>query len=212
MSRAFTTSKKLKGFSFEELSDAAKETAREWWRSCNTHDDGWYEPVQEDAIKVFALFGFSVEADDIAFSGFSSQGDGASFDGSYIPPEIPVVKAIEEHAPKDETLKGLAGRIDVLQTTLQLRWNASFRCRFYRMGRHFHSGCMQLDEGELRPGDPDDFEDRDHTEDEMKAIARGLADWLYSNLEAESEYLQSDEVIDEALAGSYRFDELGHII
>jgi hypothetical protein len=46
MSRALTTSKKLKGFSFEELSDAAKETAREWWRSCDTHDDGWYEPVQ----------------------------------------------------------------------------------------------------------------------------------------------------------------------
>ena len=65
-----------KVFTFAELSNSAKEVALENNRYNNTHFD-WYEPVYEGFKYQAEEAGFQVE--DMFFSGFYSQGDGAMF-------------------------------------------------------------------------------------------------------------------------------------
>ena len=65
-----------KVYTFNELSATAKEVAIENNRDINTHFD-WYEPIFEGFRELALEKGFDV--DDIFFSGFWSQGDGAMF-------------------------------------------------------------------------------------------------------------------------------------
>jgi hypothetical protein len=72
---------------FDQLSDSAKETARDWMRECENKDFDT-EFIFEEARTVAGILGieFNVTREgtaDIRYSGFSSQGDGASFVGSY---------------------------------------------------------------------------------------------------------------------------------
>ena len=64
-------------FNFSELNPTAKEVALENYRDINTHHDCWSEPVQEGFREKAIQAGFEIE--DIFFSGFWSQGDGAMF-------------------------------------------------------------------------------------------------------------------------------------
>ena len=64
-------------YTFDELSDAAKQRAID--KYSDTNDDGWWHPVYERAMKDGEARGFDI--DDIRFSGFWSQGDGASWTG-----------------------------------------------------------------------------------------------------------------------------------
>jgi len=67
------------GIRYDDLSDEAKERALSWWSESFSGDDSWSESVIED-WKEHRLpeMGFGENA-EIAFSGFWSQGDGASF-------------------------------------------------------------------------------------------------------------------------------------
>ena len=66
----------LEIFKYEELNDCAKEKARNWYRDGND-DNFWSECVIDDAKEVAALMGW--EIDKVYYSGFWSQGDGASY-------------------------------------------------------------------------------------------------------------------------------------
>lgn len=69
-------------YTYDELSDDAKEKAREWW--IEGSDDDWQfeqEWVYDDVKTVAALLG--IDIDKIWYTGFWSQGDGACFDGTY---------------------------------------------------------------------------------------------------------------------------------
>ena len=67
-------------YQFDELSDKAKEKAANYYIEHWMHDEWWdctYEAMKEDGHH---NYGFNVK--DIRFSGFWSQGDGASWCGS----------------------------------------------------------------------------------------------------------------------------------
>ena len=64
-------------FNFSELNATAKEVALENFRDINTHHDCWSEPIQEGFREKATEAGFEIE--DIFFTGFWSQGDGAMF-------------------------------------------------------------------------------------------------------------------------------------
>ena len=64
-------------FNFSELNPTAKQVALENFRDINTHHGCWSEPIQEDFREKATQAGFEIE--DIFFSGFWSQGDGAMF-------------------------------------------------------------------------------------------------------------------------------------
>lgn len=65
------------GFQFDQLSDDAKEKARDWYREASAGDNYFSEPVIEDWKARLEKKGFNDP--EISWSGFSSQGDGASF-------------------------------------------------------------------------------------------------------------------------------------
>ncbi len=65
-----------KVYKFNELSEQAKQTAIEKLSNINTDYD-WYESTIEDLTEDLNKLGF--EGVEIGFSGFWSQGDGASF-------------------------------------------------------------------------------------------------------------------------------------
>jgi hypothetical protein len=68
------------GVEYDDLSDRAKEKAREWYTS-NGIDYDWWEDVCDTWKSRLNEMGFGSgpEYVNIGFSGFSSQGDGASF-------------------------------------------------------------------------------------------------------------------------------------
>ena len=191
-------------FTIDELSDAAKENARIWYRDQGLHDE-WYDFVYEDFETICEIIGVTLtttpvrlyggrtrEKSRIYHSGFSSQGDGASYEGrwSHVRGSR---KAIREHAPKDEELHRIA---DVLQETAKRNFyqlNATIRHR----GRHCHEYCMAIEvERDSLTWQPM----TDGAEDTVTETLRDLARWLYRQLEREYEHQTSDAAIDEALA------------
>src|SRR5690349_7069500 len=97
-------------FTFDELSDDAKDKAREWYREASCHDE-WWDAVYDDATQCGKILGIRI--DKIYFSGFWSQGDCAQFEGDYSYAKGST-KAIREYAPKDETLHKIADTLQAI--------------------------------------------------------------------------------------------------
>lgn len=197
-------------FRFEELSDSAKDKVRErhnaWF-----HGDQWYDAVYEDFVRVAAVFGFQTSADGVYFSGFWSQGDGASFRALYRSPLGSVHEALTKEGYGDAELLRLANEIDVFMAPLRLmHHNAYWDARIYTSGHYHHSGTMRIDAVSVNGEQP--FTDElDNAEKTILGIAKSLADWLYGNLRDEYEYLESDEALAETFQ-DHKFDESGTML
>ena len=186
-------------YHFDELSDDAKEKARDWYRQFVFSESQDWEHVYEDAKECGRLIG--IEVDKIYFSGFCSQGDGASFEGSY-KYQNGAAKSIRQHAPQDTELHRIADQLQEVQ-----------KRHFYRLmaycqhqGHYQHSGCMSVDVEDSE----DQYEDIGDAEDEITDLLRSFADWIYSQLEKEYDYQMSDESVDENIrCNGYEFTEAG---
>lgn len=214
MARIETTQRTL--YAFSELSDRAKEKARDWWRECEANDFD-HECVYEDAATIGALFGLNIRQKPVKlmngntrytpaifYSGFSSQGDGACFEGAYSYAKG-AAKAVKAYAPKDKELHSIVDRLQAVQKRSFYRISASTAHR----GRYYHSGCMEvsveIDAVNRQTISSDD-------EEEVIQCLRDFADWVYSRLNAEWDYIMSDENVDEAIAiNGYEFDASGRI-
>jgi hypothetical protein len=214
-------------YKFEELEGRAKEKAHakltewitdhEWW-------DSVYENAKEDGDKL----GF--EINDIRFSGFSSQGDGAHWTG-----RIDLQTFVETNL--DERSAWYAE--DVLLVAL---WEEGWIDRWISIDNHnyryCHSGGMSMsdhpnnslnvdddDVAELQHGalagatiyqlkESFDYEQR-ITEwcDEALTQARAFADDIYKKLEKEYDDLTSEaSLIEFAGVHDYVFDERGNML
>lgn len=207
-------------YKFSELSDAAKEVARNARREAGHHDE-WWDAVYEDAIECGRLMGIIVGARpiirpsgikqerDINFSGFHSQGDGACFRGRVEQVNDPVA-AILGHAGQDEELKSIAEGLALLQITARLTCGGSIEGRITTSGNYCHSGTMHCTASYVDvAGEAPQVSDQ--AEKTVLDLACRFADWIYAQLEAEDEYLNSDECIDEQLTDD-EFDEDGVMI
>jgi len=77
-----TITKTYQTYRFEELDDKAKEQVLESYRTDEWYPgDWWHEAAVEDFVEDRTKEGWDLETKDVHFSGFWSQGDGASFDG-----------------------------------------------------------------------------------------------------------------------------------
>lgn len=65
-----------------ELSDEAKERAFNDFKNRELYDNHWAHHVLEDWVERLGAVGIDTEVYDMHFTGFHSQGDGASFEGS----------------------------------------------------------------------------------------------------------------------------------
>lgn len=201
---------------FSELNERAKERAREWWRQGFEFDA---ESIIEDAATVADLFGLDIRqtrkqrADGshtyeptVYWSGFHSQGDGASFVGEY-KYKKGAPKAVKEYAPKDEALHRIVNRL----LAIQRKHFYKLRAEVKQSGRYSHSHTMsvQLSLDSTYPINlPRDL--WHGTEDAVLKCMRDFADWIYRNLEREYEYQTSDEAVDGSIAANeYEFDEKG---
>ena len=114
-------------YGIDELSDQAKEAARSWYRE-TCLDDEWYDFVYEDFETICRILGIALrtspvklmgggtrEKPHVFFAGFSSQGDGASFEGQYSHARG-AAKGIRAHAPKDTELHRIAEFLQAAQT------------------------------------------------------------------------------------------------
>ena len=136
----------------------------------------------------------------IYFRGFSSQGDGASFEIEHYDYARGSIAGIMAHAPKDEALQAIARRL----TAVQRRNFYQLYARAEQRGFYCHEQTMQIDVYR------DDADMTADAEEASSEALRDLARWLHGCLEREYDYLQSDEMVDGAIiANGYSFTAAG---
>ena len=198
-------------YKYEELSDAAQERARDWYRQGGLGYD-WWEFCYEDFARVAEILGIDLSQravplmngkcryePEVYFSGFYHQGSGSSFCGTYGYAKGAVVK-IKEYAPQDEELHRIAQGLQDVQ-----------RRHFYRLiaditSVHDNYIRVEVEDSENR------YRDIGDAEDDVRGLMNDFNDWMFKRLQDEYEYLTSDEAVVESLiTNEYEFDEEGNI-
>lgn len=201
--------KTITTYSFAELSDEAKETARNWWREQGLDYDEWYDCTFDYAKEVGAVLG--IDIDKIYFSGFWSQSDGASFESSYrYKPGWR--KALRKHAGGDDLkeLERIGVELQRAQRFASYQITASTRQHGHYMG----GMVVDVELGDPPGGDGwPTLEGCPHLwEEPVKDALNDFAHWVYRTLEKEYKYLDSDEHVDEMLTiNEYEFTAEGKV-
>jgi len=203
----------LNVYRFDELSAPAKAVARAWMLDCLRQDGDWYEQVYEDANDMAQLLGIEINAKPIHlrnggsreipsiwFTGFWSQGDGACFEGRYI--YAPTIAAIRSAAPQDKTLERIAFALELIQS----QHANGLKAKMTQRGSYLHSGCMDVEVWH----EDDEREVSADAEKTLRQLMRDFADWIYAQLQKESEYRETEEYVDAQLSAmEYEFTEDG---
>lgn len=191
-------------YQFDELSDEAKRVARDWYREQDYPVGDWFQGIFDFAIEVGTFFGMDI--DRIHFSGFWSQGDGASFTGIFRPENMRTLAELETElgdVPVRDTVTTLFKRFQAVKHPQKRRGYSACVDIVRYDGRYVHSGTLDVE-------DFDGVYDIDELW-ELRSCMRGYADWIYRMLDAEHTELCSDEVVDEELrANEFWFTADGH--
>lgn len=201
-------------YQFSELSDAAKERARSWYRELGPHDD-WWDTVYEDFERICEILGIRLKTTPVRlmgggtrsepciwFSGFWSQGDGACLEG-YLSHAKGAAARIRDYVPQDATLHSIADRLQAIQRRNFYQLAAAISHR----GRYYHEYTMSVDVTRDSPSWQPPTADAEETV--VEAI-RDLARWLYRQLQTEYDHLTSDETIEDGIiVNEYTFTEGG---
>lgn len=191
----------IEAYEFDELKGNAREKALNTLQEFQTSDH-WYEYTINDWTTDLNDFGFT--APNIEFSGFYSQGDGASFtcksiDFEKLLQHIDLPKSIAHHKKLlTQILHGYINRTShhyshARTVSLQVGYDPYPPCRKPRLKRLNHA--------------------IDHLYDVMEEFRLSLCRKIYAALEAEYTYLVGEEAIKEmAEANEYMFDVNGRLI
>lgn len=196
-----------KEYTFDELSQEAKDHAIENERNSmdETMGDWWYEPIIEGETEKLESEGFNNI--DIQFSGFHSQGDGASFTGD-ISDKATFVNVTLGMKVKDVILDNMS--ISVIRTDT----------------RHLHENSVRFD-CEVDGEDEIDFfragadinitfnvhDYCDKIEKEGSVWVKSRCSEIYSKLNKEYDsYFEDDHIIADIKANDLKFDEDGNIV
>lgn len=194
---------------YHELDDRAKERVRQLLEP----DHGWWEATYDQAKEEGTTKGFRI--DDIGFSGFWSQGDGASWTGAvrlrdWVPdnPEDMETRIVRELVRNEEInlLANVYTRgYGLHEMTMQLDWNPEVYDEQQVLREGPLAGATVADL--LAPFPRLLFD----LEAAMLESARDFACEIYRNLEKEYEHQTSDEYIAGLCeANEYEFDEDGN--
>ena len=222
MPRTYTEEKTV--YAFSELSDKAKQKALDYFREGACTDSWWHDAIFEDCARIFDILGIvshRVERwhncttgksgsrevkPDISFSGFWSQGDGASFEGTWYY-RRGMAKAMRAYAPQDSELQEIAEGLQEMQRRTFYKLSA----RIVRTDSHY---CHENTVGFEFEIDGDSW--RAISEDVTGGVEnymRRLMRWIYRQLEAEYNYQTSDEAIMETIdANEYEFEASGALV
>lgn len=197
-------------YKYEELSDRAKQKARECYLEGGL-DYSWWEYLYEDFARVAEILGITLSQrsvplmngkcryePEIYFSGFYHQGSGSSFCGTYGYAKGAVAK-IKKYAPQDEELHRIAQGLQDVQ-----------RSHFYRLTAditYVRDHYIRVEVGDSE----NPYRDIGDAEDDVRELMNDFNDWMFKCLQDEYEYLTSDEAVEESIvANEYEFDEYGN--
>lgn len=190
-----TITKTFNVYAFDELSDEAKKKALENSRSINIDYD-WWRFIYDDAIEIGKILG--IDIDEIYFSGFASQGNGACFEGHYSYAKESV-KKIKSYAPKDDELHRIASELQRIQKLAFY----SITARVKQSGHYVHERCTDID---VDMAESIGFEKFEEYQTVVADTLRDFMQWIYRILEKEYDYQTSDEAIIEMFqANEYEF-------
>jgi len=180
---------------YKDLAEDVKEQLRDKHRYIHVDDLEWWDGVYGWAKEDAAKFGLDIE--DICFSGFSSQGDGASFVGELRFKECDVTDLNEGAKALYDVLAGVYGLIKIVAEDSELRVHIEQR------GNYYHENTMGFDYAHY--GETYRSADEVDTilaakQEAVEEALRGYARWIYRTLEKDYDYLTSDEAIDEYLS------------
>lgn len=195
-----TIIKKTKVFKFCELSQDAKETVIETFSDINT-DYQWWDFLFEDFKTVGEILG--IEINEIYFSGFWSQGDGACFEGNYSYKKD-CIKKIKEYAPTDTELHSIATALFQIQRPYFYRLTANIK----HSGHYYHEYCTAID---VYQQDNTDYGNVSSNDVEaIEDLLRDFMRWMYQQLEKEYNWLTTKEqIISTIESNNYEFTEDG---
>lgn len=203
-------------YQYDELSEKAKAKAIEAWRELTASDDDYAEPVIEEAVRFGLMLGIEIaerpvrsqpaglgiKEPAILWSGFSSQGDGACFEGSYAYAKG-ALDALKAEAPLDERLHAVAVRLAVLQR----RYFYGLTATVKHSGHYYHEYCTDID---IETRDGRGVTEAD--EKELKDCLREFMRWTYRELESAYWGATEDDVIaDNIRANETEFEADGSI-
>jgi len=184
----------IKLYEFDELSDSAKENARQWYRSLP--NGFWQDCVIEDCSEIGKILGISDMK--IGYSGFSSQGDGAHFTGHYryAPGAL---KAIKTVAPRDTELHAIVKNLQDEQAKHFYKLRADVEHR----GHYQHENSTDISVYDSR--DEYGYIGGDAAIN-ISEYLRDFMRWVYRSLEGEYNYQNSDGSVGENIvANEYTF-------
>ena len=191
--------RQYKVYKFAELSEDGRKKAVEKLYDINVDHD-WWDCDYEDAKECLAILGFSI--DKIFFSGFSSQGDGACFEGKWDASDYK--PTIKKHAPKDKELARISAG---LKAIVKKYPDAGMRVK--QSGHYMHKYCTSF---EVWDNSDDSCNSDANCEEEIIELSRDAMEWIYRRLEEQYYYLTSEKVIIETIeANDYDFTEDGKI-
>jgi len=190
----------IEALTFNQLSQKAKENAISIYLEKYLPDQ-WHESVIEDAKSIGALMG--IEIDKVFFTGFSCQGDGACFNGSFSY-QKGAVEQVKQYAPLDTKLHRIAEDYAAVQ-----------RKAFYKLvgkvqheGHYYHSNCTEIS---VEHAD-DQYRDIGELYADMKDVLRAFMDWIYDELEKDYDFQASESEAAECFdANDIKFTESGKI-
>ena len=193
--RIETTEKKV--YSVQDVLEnpKLKEKVLEKMHDINTSHD-WYDFIYYDAKEIGKILGFDIE--NIYFSGFSSQGDGACFDCSFSYNKD-CIKKLRSYATLDEKLH------QIIKDLVKIYSKSFYTLRgtTKHTGQYTHQYSMTIN-CEVEKGNCDC--------NELKEVIADFARWIYMRLWEYYDYLTSDAGIIETIeANDYEFDENGNI-
>lgn len=201
-------------YTFSELSDAAKEKAREWYRNGAESSD--LDCVVEDFVTIAELIGIEFDTHqvklmngkvrhdpDIYYSVGYCQSDFAAFSGAWRY-KAGCLKALKSYAPIDETLQSIVSD-----------WQALQKANFYQLRAICSERRGNQYVKEVLKGNSNRYDEEavdSDIEKEVADIVRRLASWLYYQLRNEVDYQSSNDYVDEVIkANEYEFYENGKV-
>jgi hypothetical protein len=190
---------------YDELpTDGAKAKARDWYREGTVQDDFFAECVLDEAKSALKVLGYSV--DNIYYSGFSSQGDGACFTGSFYASDYDGngtngVQKLLIDRPTDKELHRMCAELERI-----LLAAPSLSASIEKVGRYQHEYTVRfsVDLGEEFPGTAAEVL---VIEDSFIGVSRDFMRWIYKALETDYNYSVSDDAVSENIrCNEYEFD------
>ena len=195
-----TITTKTKVFEFNELSATAQNNAIELNRDININGDYWSDTTIEDFKEIGAKFGLDI--DNIYFSGFWSQGDGACFTGNY-EYKKGALKAIKKEYPNFIELHEI---IELLQKE-QKRFFYNVQTTIENNGSNYsHENSVTIDSYNSNTGD------YMHESCTIGDTLRDFMRLIYTTLEKEYNCATNNDTIKECLINNeYDFLESGEL-